>query len=85
VTGTEPRFVVALRGDEQLALAVSHAERVEAPAPFDLAPADPPAAPLRGTLVHEGRAVHLLDPARLFEAAMQGAERRRPRALTGDQ
>ena len=55
------RFAVALRGDEQLALA---ADEVEGP----LEP-DADAAPM----------MHLLDPARLFEAAMQGTERRRQR------
>ncbi|HEV3468038.1 MAG TPA: chemotaxis protein CheW [Pyrinomonadaceae bacterium] len=75
---TAARFVVTLRGDEQLALAVAHAEPAPAPdAPA--APPDPPAPFLRATLPHQGRAVHLLDPSRLFDAALQGAERRRPR------
>lgn len=74
-----PRFIVALRGDEQLALAASHAERLAAEADEQPAPADPPLTFLRGTLRRQNRTVHLLDPARLFDAAMQGAERRRQR------
>lgn len=76
--GEAPRLVVILRGDEQLALAVAHAENVSAPA--ELAPPDAPAPVLRATLSHHGRTVHLLDPAHLFAAATQGAERRRKRS-----
>jgi chemotaxis signal transduction protein len=72
------RFVVVLRGDEQLALAVAHAEPVAAPA--DLVPPDPPAPFLRATLRHQDQTVHLLDPAHLFAAATQGTERRRKRS-----
>jgi len=76
-----PLLVVALRGDEQLALAVTRAERADPPdAPP--APPDPPAPFLRATFTRAGRAVHLLDPARLFDAALQGADRRRPRQKT---
>jgi chemotaxis signal transduction protein len=56
-----PRFAVALRGDEQLALA---ADEVEGPRDADAAGAAPS---------------HVLDPTRLFDAAMQGTERRRQR------
>jgi len=59
-TAAAPRLLVILRGDEQLALAADHAERVKA--------------------LPEGEAVHLLDPAHLFAAATQGAERRRKRS-----
>jgi chemotaxis signal transduction protein len=55
-----PRFAVALRGDEQLALA---ADEVEGPLELDADTAPP----------------QLLDPARLFDAAMRGTERRRQR------
>lgn len=58
-----PAFVVTLRGDEQLALACDGAERVGAPPGAD-ATAPP---------------IILLDPARLFESAMRGTDRRRPR------
>ncbi|MDT7687536.1 MAG: hypothetical protein QOE46_295 [Acidobacteriota bacterium] len=74
-----PRFVVALRGDEQLALA---ADRVEGPREINSGAFDASdilSAPLRATLEHEGARVHILDPSRLFDAAMQGTERRRQR------
>jgi purine-binding chemotaxis protein CheW len=79
---TPPRFVVALRGDEQLALAVERVERIVEAPPDALRP--PPddkhtAAPLRGLVILDDTPVAVLDPARLFEAAMQGTERRRPR------
>lgn len=74
-----PRFVVPLRGDEQLALAVALAEPITADPAAALVPPDPPAPFLRGTFPHGDQTVHLLDPARLFDAATQGAERRRPR------
>ncbi len=77
-------FIVTLRGDEQLALAVGRVEGIvelqsegldhdddlqqQQTAPF-----------VRRTLRHEGRPVTLLDPSNLFEAAMRGTERRRQR------
>jgi chemotaxis signal transduction protein len=77
--GTEgaPGLVVVLRGDEQLALAVAHAEDISAPA--DLTPADADDALLRAAFRHDGKTVRLLDPAQLFAAATRGAERRRQR------
>ena len=78
--GGRPRFAVALRGDEQLALA---ADAVEGPLDIPhgaLEPPDPRAAPLRATLEHNGERVHLLNTAALFDAAMQGTERRRQRS-----
>jgi len=77
-----PAFIVALRGDEQLALACERAERVEAP-PFTDAPdadaLDADAAHVRATFRLGPLSVTLLDPAHLFEAAMRGTERRRRR------
>jgi chemotaxis signal transduction protein len=80
--GEEARpLLVALRGDEQLALAVeSVGGTVRVPAAA-LAPRQRPAPPLRATLEHEGATLLVLDPARLFDAAMQGTERRRPRTV----
>lgn len=72
------RFVVVLRGDEQLALAVEHAEPCAAPA--DLAPTGPPAPFIRAALRHGADTVYLLDPAHLFAAATHGTERRRQRS-----
>ena len=75
-----PRFVVALRGDEQLALAADSIEGVVSVYADSLKPSDAEDSPLAATLEHEGRRVQLLDPARLFDAAMRGTERRRTRA-----
>lgn len=74
-------FVVTLRGDEQLALAVGRVEGIvelqaEAPAPAGQTAHGPA---VRATLRHDGRPVTLLDPSNLFEAAMRGTERRRQR------
>jgi len=80
VTTATPRFAVALRGDEQLALAADSVEGVVA-FDADSLPASDSRDPTPAvTLEHEGRRVRLLDASRLFEAAMRGTERRRPRA-----
>jgi chemotaxis signal transduction protein len=74
-------FIASLAGDEQLALAC------ESSAPFTLngneavSPPQSPAFPTHGSFQHDGETVHLLDPARLFDAAMSGTERRRQRAV----
>lgn len=85
-TSTPPPLIVALRGDEQLALSVERIEHdIEL---FDEAEADPDTSPdaapdshlfLRRTIRHHMHTIALLDPAHLFEAAMQGVERRRKR------
>jgi chemotaxis signal transduction protein len=79
-TADAPRFVVALRGDEQLALAADSVEGVVTVNADSLSPSDADDSPLSATLEHEGRRVQLLDASRLFDAAMRGTERRRPRA-----
>lgn len=75
-----PRFAVALRGDEQLALAADSIEGVVAFDADSLPASDSQDPALAATLEHEGRRVRLLDASRLFDAAMRGTERRRPRA-----
>jgi chemotaxis signal transduction protein len=76
---TSPRLFVALRGDEQLALVCDAGEEMlEVPPALIELRGD--ASPARGTFDHHGRAVTLLDPARLFDAAMRGTERRRKRS-----
>jgi chemotaxis signal transduction protein len=77
---TPARLFVALTGDEQLALACDGAEEQ-----FDisLSRIKPPADPhshTRGTVERRGALVTLLDPARLFDAATRGTERRRRRS-----
>ncbi|HEX9917938.1 MAG TPA: chemotaxis protein CheW [Pyrinomonadaceae bacterium] len=76
-----PSIVVALKGDEQLALSVESIEHeVELYDTDAGGAADAPGSSLlRRTIQHDTHAVALLDPARLFEAAMQGVERRRQR------
>lgn len=76
---TAPRFVLALRGDEQLALAVERIERVLEVLPEEVEPLDRAGRVVRGVLQHERDLIVVLDPAQLFEAAMQGRERRRRR------
>lgn len=74
-----PRVFVALHGDEQLALAARRVLRAEvSPEAFEPPPADAPALVV-AAFIRDGRQVFLLEPARLFDAALSGAERRRKR------
>jgi chemotaxis signal transduction protein len=79
-TMNAPRFVVALRGDEQLALAADEVLGVVKVNIESLSTSGAEESPLVITLEHENRRVQLLDASRLFDAAMRGTERRRPRA-----
>ncbi len=74
-----PRFVISLRGDEQLALAADEVEGVVTIEAGSLSTPDASDSPLSHTLERGGRLVRILDASRLFDAAMRGAERRRPR------
>lgn len=71
--------VVALRGDEQLALAASTVEPSVEVAARDIAPADASEPFALGVVRFGEVAASLLDPSKLFEAAMRGTERRRKR------
>jgi len=73
-----PRLVASLVGDEQLALAVETSDAVTL-SHDEAAHAPSPSLPARAAFTRGGETVHLLDPARLFDAAMSGAERRRRR------
>jgi chemotaxis signal transduction protein len=75
-----PRLFVALKGDDQLALACDGAEDEIEIARGKLTPHADARSPALGTFEHRGRTVTLLDPARLFDAAMQGTDRRRKRS-----
>lgn len=77
-------FVASLAGDEQLALACESSAPSTLNADDHLSPPDSPAFPARGTFRRGEETVHLLDPARLFEAAMSGTERRRQRGVRGE-
>ena len=74
-----PRLFVALAGDEQLALACDAVEESFTISPDEIRPATDPEAPARGLVTHDAREVIVLDPARLFDAAMRGRDRRRRR------
>ena len=80
VTRPPARLFVALAGDEQLALACDSAEGPVAVPASQLELAPDSHAPVRGRVEHEGRAITLLDPSRLFDAAMRGTDRRRRRS-----
>lgn len=74
------RQIASLAGDEQLALAFeTSAPVLLTPARTAAAPALP-ALPARAAFPLDGETVYLLDPARLFDAAMSGTERRRRRS-----
>jgi chemotaxis signal transduction protein len=81
IEATEPsHFIVTLRGDEQLALAVERVASIVELPPDTLEPdALAGVGVVRGTLFHEGRQITLLDPSNMFETAMRGTERRRQR------
>jgi chemotaxis signal transduction protein len=73
--------LASLAGDEQLALAFETCEPVRlTPGELKQPPDQPP--PVRATFSRQGETVYLLDPARLFDAAMSGTERRRRRAVS---
>lgn len=79
---TRATLIVALGGDEQLALAVGGVEHELELFDDDATDAARDAAnnlPLRRTIRHHAGDILLLDTARLFDAAMQGVERRRRR------
>lgn len=79
-----PSCVVALRGDEQLALAV---ERIEHPIEIFTAmikPFDHAGKFVRGTVPYGEALVVLLNPQEIFGAAMQGWERRRQRTFRSE-
>jgi purine-binding chemotaxis protein CheW len=78
-----PAFIIALRGDEQLALAVDHALRIDeifADEIESLARRSSEDASVLGGVIQSGsELVAVLDTRELFAAAMRGGERRRQR------
>ena len=73
-------FTASLAGDEQLALAFDTGRPVPVTPDYLDSPPESPALPVRATFRRYGETVYLLDPARLFDAAMSGTERRRRRS-----
>lgn len=85
-TPATPSFILALRGDEQLALAVDSTERLREIALDEIAPPSGAHARVaRGTFQDEGATVILLDVPRLFAAAVEGMERRRRKRVLQDE
>lgn len=76
---TSTRLFVAFTGDEQLALACDGAEGLIEVAPAKLKAPPGSDSHVLGTIEHRGLTVTLLDPARLFDTAVRGIERRRKR------
>jgi chemotaxis signal transduction protein len=74
-------FIASLAGDEQLALAVETSLASTLNTDDELSRSESSELPTRGTFQRNGETVHLLDPARLFDAAMSGTERRRQRVV----
>ena len=76
-----PAFIVALRGDEQLALAVDRALRIDEIFADEVEPLtrSSGASILRGVVARGRDIIAVLDTTQLFAAAMQGEERRRQR------
>ena len=76
-TEQEQRFIVALRGDEQLALAVADSKSVETRT--EEITLDSVSSLVRGTIRLDGQEVSLLNVDSLFAVAIRGRERRRRR------
>lgn len=74
-------FIITLRGEEQLALAVERAERIIEIFADEVEPLGSSSGTtvVRGLLQTEGKLVAVLNVRELFTAAMQGTERRRRR------
>lgn len=79
----QPNFILALRGDEQLALAVDSAGQLREIRMDEIKqPVGATALVARGTFQDEKAQVIVLDVTRLFAAAVEGmSERRRNRVL----
>jgi purine-binding chemotaxis protein CheW len=77
-----PLFIVALRGDEQLALAIDGVERIIEIFADEIEPLarSDAASVLRGVVQHGRELIAVLDLKELFAAATQGDERRRRRS-----
>ncbi|HEV8366957.1 MAG TPA: CheW domain-containing protein [Pyrinomonadaceae bacterium] len=71
-------FIVALRGDEQLALACDEASDVEEVKPADIIN-ESESSLIQGNTQVRGKNVLVLDVARLFAGVIRGQERRRRR------
>jgi chemotaxis signal transduction protein len=85
---TAPAFILALRGDEQLALAVDSSEHLREIHVDEIKPpaAGAEASIARGTFQDDdGASVVILDVARLFATAVEGMEQRRRKRVLEDE
>lgn len=75
-------FIVALRGDEQLALAADRVEGVSKFSPDEIKPDDEMSNQkiLRGSIQHDDDLISVLNVNEIFATAMRGIERRRRRS-----
>lgn len=71
--------LIALRGDEQLALAVNAVGETIQLGPVDLDAKETAGTLVLGVLHHEGAEINILNLKELFPTAIQGRERRRRR------
>ena len=75
-----PRFIMALRGDEQLALAIEDKSGTLELVAQDILPPSGTAGPMvLGEVHHDGQQIGVLDVKQLFHMAIRGRERRRRR------
>jgi chemotaxis signal transduction protein len=78
--GFSPSYIIALRGTEQLALAVEGVEQAIELAGAEIeSPGGTTARALLGILNHGGQSIRVLDVKKLFPAAIHGRERRQRR------
>lgn len=82
---TQFSFIITLRGDEQLALAVGRVERIIEIFTDTVEPLGSYASVVRGLAQTEGKLVAVLNVRELFLAATQGTERRRKRTKEKDE
>lgn len=81
-----PPFILALRGEEQLALAVDDAGRLREISVDEIEPpAGEAASVVQGMFQDSGASVIILDVARLFAAAVEGLEPRRRNRILQDE
>lgn len=79
-TVAERKWIVAFRGDEQLALAVDATETEVAVNSNNIAQApEGVARTIRGVWHHNGEQIQVLEISELFSSVLQGRERRRRR------
>ena len=83
-TGAMRHFIVALRGDEQLALAVERIERTIEISAEMVQPLEHARSFKRGAVQYEEKSIVVLNPQEISGAAMQGKERRRQRTFRGE-